>query len=283
MFDLYHRHREHHVLLRAAAGAYLLRSALRRDGARHARTESDGGSVFLEQAHDGDGRTGSSIRSSTSSRRCASRPTWSRCSRCVPAAGAGVALGFGWFGLASLLAVMATFCDILDGLLARKTGVSSDAGEVLDAAVDRYGEMFFFGGLVYYYRVARPGAVHRAGGDHRLVHGQLRDRQGRGDGRRRPARRDAPRRAGGVPDLRRGVHAAVEGAVRELAVAGAQRAADHPDAHASSRWCRTSRSSSGSARSTMLLRAKEKAPPVAPAPTSPTPLGSKPDASAGQV
>ena len=40
----------------------------------------------------------------------------------LPAAGAGVALAFGWFGLASVLAVMATFCDILDGLLARKTG-----------------------------------------------------------------------------------------------------------------------------------------------------------------
>jgi CDP-diacylglycerol--glycerol-3-phosphate 3-phosphatidyltransferase len=51
-----------------------------------------------------------------------------------------------------VLAVMATFCDILDGLLARKTGVSSGAGEVIDAAVDRYGELFFFGGLVYYYR-----------------------------------------------------------------------------------------------------------------------------------
>src|SRR5262249_24557667 len=70
----------------------------------------------------------------------------------VPAAGAGVALGFGWFGIASVLAVMATFCDILDGLLARKTGVSSAAGEVIDAAADRYGEMFFLGGLVYYYR-----------------------------------------------------------------------------------------------------------------------------------
>ena len=82
----------------------------------------------------------------------------------VPAAGAGVALGFGWFGLASVLATLATFCDIVDGLLARKTGLSSAAGEVIDAAVDRYGELFFFGGLVYYYRVARPGAVHRARG-----------------------------------------------------------------------------------------------------------------------
>ena len=78
------------------------------------------------------------------------------------------------------------FCDIVDGLLARKTGVSSDAGEVIDAAVDRYGEMFFFGGLVYYYRDARSGAVHRARGARRLLHGQLRDGEGRGDGRAAP-------------------------------------------------------------------------------------------------
>jgi CDP-diacylglycerol--glycerol-3-phosphate 3-phosphatidyltransferase len=70
----------------------------------------------------------------------------------LPAAGAGVAIGFGLFGLASVLAVIATFCDIIDGLLARKTGVSSNAGEVIDAAVDRYGEFFLLGGLVYYYR-----------------------------------------------------------------------------------------------------------------------------------
>ncbi len=70
----------------------------------------------------------------------------------VPAAGAGVALGFGWFGLAGVLAILAAFGDILDGLLARRMGLSSDAGEVVDAAVDCYGELFFFGGLVYYYR-----------------------------------------------------------------------------------------------------------------------------------
>ena len=91
--------------------------------------------------------------------------------------------------------------------------------------------MFFFGGLVYYYRVARPGAVHRAGGDRRLVHGQLRDRQGRGDGRRRSARRDAPGRARGVPDLRRGVHAASSKVLfANSASLALQRAADHPDA-----------------------------------------------------
>ena len=55
-------------------------------------------------------------------------------------------------GPGATLAVLAAFGDIIDGLLARKMGLSSDAGELVDAAVDCYGEMFFFGGLVYYYR-----------------------------------------------------------------------------------------------------------------------------------
>ena len=132
------------------AGAYLLRSAVvgRR---RHARTESDGGSVFLNKTTMEmvywildpiiDFLAALHIT-----------PNMVTLFSLVPAAGAGVALGFGWFGLASVLAVIATFCDILDGLVARKTRVSSAAGEVLDAAVDRYSEMFFFGGLIYYYR-----------------------------------------------------------------------------------------------------------------------------------
>ena len=131
-------------------GVYLLRSAIvgRR---RTARTEADGGSVFLNK------RTMEMvywILEPIIDFLAALRitPNMVTLFSLVPAAGAGVALGFGWFGLASLLAVMATFCDILDGLLARKTGVSSGAGEVVDAAVDRYGEMFLFGGLVYYYR-----------------------------------------------------------------------------------------------------------------------------------
>ena len=131
-------------------GVYLIRSALvgRR---RTARTEADGGSVFLRKPTMEmvywilepiiDFLAAIHIT-----------PNMVTLFSLVPAAAAGVALGFGWFGTASLLAVMATFCDILDGLLARKTGLSSAAGEVIDAAADRYGEMFFFGGLVYYYR-----------------------------------------------------------------------------------------------------------------------------------
>jgi phosphatidylglycerophosphate synthase len=72
----------------------------------------------------------------------------------LPGAGAGVAMAFGWFGLACLLATMSAFADIVDGLLARRQGVASDAGEVLDAAVDRYSEFFFLGGLLIHYRTS---------------------------------------------------------------------------------------------------------------------------------
>jgi CDP-diacylglycerol---glycerol-3-phosphate 3-phosphatidyltransferase len=65
---------------------------------------------------------------------------------------AGAALTFGYFGFAALFATYSAFLDTLDGMVARMTEVASDAGEVLDAAVDRYVEFFFLGGLVLYYR-----------------------------------------------------------------------------------------------------------------------------------
>jgi len=67
-------------------------------------------------------------------------------------AGAGVALGFGMFGLGALLATFCVICDVLDGQVARLTDTSSDSGEVLDASVDRYTEFFYIGGLVVFYR-----------------------------------------------------------------------------------------------------------------------------------
>jgi CDP-diacylglycerol--glycerol-3-phosphate 3-phosphatidyltransferase len=132
------------------AGAYALRSVIA-GRVRHARTDADGGSLFLNKSTmemvywilD-------PIISFIAALRIT--PNMVTLFSLIPAAGAGVAIGFGWFGLASVLAVMSTFCDIIDGLLARKTGVASSSGEVIDAAVDRFGEMFWFGGLVYYYR-----------------------------------------------------------------------------------------------------------------------------------
>jgi phosphatidylglycerophosphate synthase len=68
---------------------------------------------------------------------------------------AGVALAEGRFGLAALLALASNLCDALDGLVARSTNTASDAGEVLDATVDRYNEFFFFAGLIFFYQGTR--------------------------------------------------------------------------------------------------------------------------------
>lgn len=65
---------------------------------------------------------------------------------------AGVALGYGYFGFAALSATCSAFMDSLDGMVARQTGLASDSGEVLDAAIDRYVEFFYLSGLVIYYR-----------------------------------------------------------------------------------------------------------------------------------
>jgi CDP-diacylglycerol---glycerol-3-phosphate 3-phosphatidyltransferase len=70
--------------------------------------------------------------------------------------GAGVALAFGQFGLATLLATCCTIGDILDGQVARLTNSGSNKGELLDAAVDRYTEFAFIGGLVIFMRESVP-------------------------------------------------------------------------------------------------------------------------------
>jgi phosphatidylglycerophosphate synthase len=77
--------------------------------------------------------------------------TWSAL---VLALGAGVALAFGWFGLATLLATMSTIGDILDGQVARLTNSGSNRGELLDAAVDRYTEFAFLAGLALVLRAS---------------------------------------------------------------------------------------------------------------------------------
>ena len=75
--------------------------------------------------------------------------TWSAL---VLGVGAGGALGFGWFGLATLLATLSTIGDILDGQVARLTNTGTNAGELLDAAIDRYTEFAFLAGLTLVLR-----------------------------------------------------------------------------------------------------------------------------------
>ncbi|HXI56629.1 MAG TPA: CDP-alcohol phosphatidyltransferase family protein [Polyangia bacterium] len=130
--------------------SYLVRFMMR-GRARHARTDADGGSVFLNKASM---EFGYWILGPTIDWLAALRVTPNQITALslIPATIAGVAAGFGWFGLACVMATSAAYGDILDGLLARKLGTSSDAGEVLDAAVDRYGEFVFLGGVAVYYR-----------------------------------------------------------------------------------------------------------------------------------
>jgi phosphatidylglycerophosphate synthase len=64
---------------------------------------------------------------------------------------AGGYLAVGHFGLGAVFAMISGLLDSLDGMVARISGHASDAGEVLDAAVDRYVEFFFFSGLIIYY------------------------------------------------------------------------------------------------------------------------------------
>ncbi len=66
---------------------------------------------------------------------------------------AGVALGLGRFGLGALLGTLSMAADALDGMVARATKTSCDGGEVLDAAIDRYTEFFYVGGLAFYFRL----------------------------------------------------------------------------------------------------------------------------------
>jgi CDP-diacylglycerol--glycerol-3-phosphate 3-phosphatidyltransferase len=73
-------------------------------------------------------------------------------------AASGVAVGFGHFGLAALLATLSVLGDALDGLVARAMGTASDAGETFDAAVDRYVEFFTFAGLCVYF-AGSPAAL----------------------------------------------------------------------------------------------------------------------------
>jgi CDP-diacylglycerol---glycerol-3-phosphate 3-phosphatidyltransferase len=65
---------------------------------------------------------------------------------------AGACLAVGHFGFAAICAMISGVLDSVDGMVARISGLASDAGEVLDAAIDRYVEFFFLSGLIIYYR-----------------------------------------------------------------------------------------------------------------------------------
>lgn len=74
----------------------------------------------------------------------------------IPMSGAALAAGMGHFGIGAILATAGSLCDMLDGLLARRQGVASAAGEVFDAAADRYAEFFVLAGIAVFSRDSPP-------------------------------------------------------------------------------------------------------------------------------
>ena len=79
-------------------------------------------------------------------------PDWISWTSLVFGAAAGVFLAVGHFGYATVCTMISGLLDTLDGMVARMSNTSSETGEVLDSAVDRYVEFFFVAGLVLYYR-----------------------------------------------------------------------------------------------------------------------------------
>jgi phosphatidylglycerophosphate synthase len=65
---------------------------------------------------------------------------------------AAFSIGLGNFGVGGLLLCFGAGFDSIDGAVARAMGLACDAGEVLDAVIDRWAEMAVFFGFAWYYR-----------------------------------------------------------------------------------------------------------------------------------
>jgi CDP-diacylglycerol--glycerol-3-phosphate 3-phosphatidyltransferase len=74
----------------------------------------------------------------------------------LAALAAGFSFGTGHLGVGAALFMVAGMCDLLDGVVARQLGTGSDAGEVFDATVDRYGEFFVVAGIAFHFRTMWP-------------------------------------------------------------------------------------------------------------------------------
>ena len=69
----------------------------------------------------------------------------------------GWLLGGGSFGWASVVLLLAGFCDMLDGSVARIRNESSVFGAHLDSSVDRVAEALVFAGAIYYFHAQGQG------------------------------------------------------------------------------------------------------------------------------
>jgi len=133
-----------------ALGIFAIRTALR-GRTTNARAEKLGGSVLLSKfiIEFGLWATSPVVRAGVRFRIHPDAFTWASLVLNLLAA---LLLARGHFGPGGWALVLGSFCDAIDGAVARARGLSSDAGEVLDAAIDRWAEMAVFFGIAWYYR-----------------------------------------------------------------------------------------------------------------------------------
>ena len=77
----------------------------------------------------------------------------------APALVSAALIAQGHFGVGAILATGSGFCDMADGMLARRYNSMSDVGELFDAAVDRYVEYLLLAGLMVYFRASLGALV----------------------------------------------------------------------------------------------------------------------------
>lgn len=137
-------------LLAVALAGYGLRAILY-GRAHYRRVEKDGGSALLGEGAMSAGYWALQPVGSWLARAGVSPDAISLGSLAFGLA-AAVAVAADHFGVAAALVAVASLGDALDGMVARATGVASDAGEALDATVDRYQEFALLAGLAVRYR-----------------------------------------------------------------------------------------------------------------------------------
>ena len=71
----------------------------------------------------------------------------------VVGAAAAVAVGAGRTHLGLILVIFAALPDLLDGALAKASGLASQRGAFFDSTVDRITDSLLFGGIAYYFAV----------------------------------------------------------------------------------------------------------------------------------
>jgi CDP-diacylglycerol--glycerol-3-phosphate 3-phosphatidyltransferase len=73
---------------------------------------------------------------------------------------AGVLAAVGWIRISALVLLVAAFCDMLDGSVARVSGTATRFGAFLDSTVDRISESVYFAGLLVFFTRVEPSLLY---------------------------------------------------------------------------------------------------------------------------